>query len=182
VNAQSTIVTPEGEVVNAESIEAQQARVRLWERIGTLIVVAVGQVMDMITGVLPGYDLGAKADVLQFSAEHCAALLESAGEPVDSKAVFAAYDVSMQLLDTIPLIPHTWVEYYARDEKWWEEHPRWDLGEPKRQIGKPDFERIRSLRQKHKLVFDYPYEFQPKYKITDPPAIEASQITEKKES
>ena len=182
MNAQPTIVTPEGEVVNAESIEAQQSRVRLWERIGTLIVVAVGQVMDMITGVLPGYDLEAKADVLQFSAEHCAALLEASGEPVDATAVFASYDVSMQLLDTIPLIPPTWQKYTERDEQWWDKHSPLDTIEPQRPITNTDIEMVRKLRMKHGLMVNNPLEFRPKYKIPDPPAIEeaspAGQITE----
>lgn len=176
---EAVVVTPEGEVVNAESIETQQARVGLWERIGTLIVVAVGQVMDMITGVLPGYDLEAKSDVLQFSAEHCAALLETAGEPVDTKAVYASYDVSMKLLDTIPLIPPTWQKYTERDEQWWAEHSPLDHIEPQRPINKADFDRLAGLPQKHKLhAYPVPW-FVPKYQIPEQKQLVP---TEKKES
>lgn len=147
---------------SVETIEERQARTRLWLRVTKYVKVATEQVMDMITGVLPGYDLEAKADVLQFSSEHCAAIVEAAGEPVDEKSVWEAYDNSIKLLDIVVMLPIQWQKYL--DPSFWDLPPleRVPHAAP---IGKKDFERLKYMPRKHDLHMDHLAVFEPKYKI-----------------
>jgi hypothetical protein len=148
--------------VSVESIEERQARTRLWIKIKNYTTVAVEQVMDMITGVLPGYKQEDMADVLQFSAEHCAAVMEKAGEPVDAKAVWEAYDNSVKLLDIVVLIPSQWEKYL--DPKFWDLPPLEHVPSVP-PLGRKDFEKLKKMPGKHQLHLDKLAAFEPKYRI-----------------
>jgi hypothetical protein len=159
--AKNQVVTQEGEPV--KSIEESQESVRLWGRIKNYTRVAVEQVMDMITGVMDGYDLEEKTEILAFSSEHCAKLLEKAGEPVDEKAVWQAYDLAVRTLDIVTMIPAQWEKHL--DPKFWDLPPLPHVPR-ERPITKQDYAAVKKLPYKHKLHVDKLPAFEPKYKIS----------------
>lgn len=151
--------------VAVESIEERQARVQLWDKVKSLVSVATEQVMALIEGLVPRKDEAEMVNILHFSCEHTAALLERAGEPLDEKAVWQSYDNSMKLLDIVVLLPSEWTKLLTEASAWRSEPPKY-VNEPHvPPIGRRDFERLKKMPGKHQLHLPQLAAFEPKYKI-----------------